>query len=438
MAVPVTLALVGICVLVFVAMVAKGVSWTQPNSEQLVRWGADFGPLTLTGQWWRLLTAMFVHIGIVHLALNMWCLWDLGLLAEHLYGPKTFFALYMISGLAASLVSLGRNPLVVTAGASGAIFGLAGALIATLHFGKLEAPRRALRASLISLLVFAGYNLVYGFLKGGIDNGAHVGGLVSGLLIGAVLSKDFPRQSAQPSRLRTILFPLCLILLAFGIETVRRIHYPVVRLEKAEQDLRKGDTATALRELNAVVQTRPQYAAAWAMLGAVYERTQQDDKAEAAYQRAAQLQPDNAGPLKQLGMLYLRTRRWEPAKATYERLAKLNPKDVDAQLKLGFVEGELGNSAGALGNFRQATALAPNLVVAWFNYGLASMNVKHYDDAVSAFKRVTDLAPKDSEAWIWLANAYQAKGMTEQADAAYLTGYKLRTEARRPAPRVRR
>ena len=129
---PLTAVLVAISVLIFIAMVAKGASVTQPTSDQLLRWGANFGPLTLTGQWWRLLTAMFVHIGLVHLALNMWCLWQLGLLAEYLYGPKTFLALYVMSGLAASIVSLARNPLVVTAGASGAIFGLAGALIATL------------------------------------------------------------------------------------------------------------------------------------------------------------------------------------------------------------------------------------------------------------------------------------------------------------------
>ncbi len=427
--------LVGINILVFIAMVVKGASVTQPTPDQLLHWGANYGPFTLTGQWWRLLTAMFVHIGIVHLALNMWCLWDLGLLAEYLYGPKTYFALYIVSGIAASLVSLGRNPLVVTAGASGAIFGLAGALIATLYLAKLPAPRRALHTSLISLVVFAGYNLAYGFVKGGIDNGAHIGGLVSGLLLGAVLSMDFPRDAPQPSRLRQIIFPLFLIVLAGGVETVHYVHFPVVRLERAEQALRKGNTADASRELQQVLKSRPDYAAAWAMMGNVYERQHQDDKAETAYQRASQLQPKNPAPLKQLGMFYLRTKRFEPAKATYERVIQLDPKDVDAQLKLGVVQGGLGDSTAALASFRNATVLAPNLPVAWFDFGLAAMNVKRYDDAVQAFTRVTKLAPKDAEAWIWLANAYQAKGMTEQADAAYMTAYKLKAQVRRPIPR---
>ncbi|MBZ5628062.1 MAG: rhomboid family intramembrane serine protease [Acidobacteriia bacterium] len=433
--VPITLLLVGINVLLFIAMVVKGVSVTQPTSDQILRWGANFGPLTLQGQWWRLLTAMFVHIGIVHLALNMWALWNLGMLAEYLYGPKTFLALYLLSGLAASLVSIGRNPLAVSAGASGAIFGLAGALIATLYLAHLPTPRSALRSGLVSLIVFAGYSLVYGFLKGGIDNGAHVGGLVSGLLLGSVLSKDFPRQAPRSSPIRPILFPAFAVLLVVGIVAVRYVHMPVVRLDKAEQDLRKGDNAAAMRELNEVVKARPKYAAAWALMGTVYARNREPDKAEAAFQRAAQLQPDSPVAWKQLGLLYLQNRRYEQAKAIYQKLAQLSPKDADVRLKLGFVQAELGDSEAALASFRNATSLAPNLPATWFNFGLAAMNLKHYDDAVEAFTRETKLAPRDAEAWIWLANAYQAKGMTDKADAAYLTGYRLRAAMKRPAGR---
>ena len=436
--VPVTGVLVAINVIFFIAMVIKGASVTQPTPDQLLRWGANFGPLTLTGQWWRLLTAMFVHIGIVHLALNMWCLWDLGLLAEYLYGRKTFLALYLVSGLAASVVSLTHNPLVVTAGASGAIFGLAGALIATLYLGRLTAPRGALRTSLISLLAFAGYNLVYGFLKGGIDNGAHIGGLISGLALGTVLSADFRPLGPRMVRLRSMIFPAFAALVLLGALTVRYVHAPVVRMDHAEQQLRQGNSAAALNELNDVIKSRPNYAAAWAMMGTVYASNRQFDKAEQAFQRAAQLQPDNPVTLKQLGILYLGTRRFELAKATYERLAQLTPKDVDVQVKLGYVQGELGDLERAAVSFRTATTLAPKSPVAWFNFGLASMNLKRYDDAVDAFSHTTKLAPQDAEAWIWLANAYQAKGMTEQADAAYLTGYKLRRGTRRgPPPRKR-
>jgi rhomboid protease GluP len=432
--VPLTYVLVGINALVFLAMVVKGASVMQPTSDQILRWGANFGPLTLTGQWWRLLTAMFVHIGLVHLALNMWCLWQLGLLAEYLYGPKTFLALYMMSGLAASIVSLARNPLVVSAGASGAIFGIAGALIATLYLGKLAAPRGAWRTSLISLVAFAGYNLAFGFLASGIDIGAHIGGLLSGLLLGSVLSVDFRRQAPRLSRIRPMVFPAFAIVLLAGAVAVRFAHMPVVRLEHAEQQLRKGDTAGALRELTEVVKVRPNYVPAWMLLGSAYLRTQQDDKAEAAFQRAAQLNPKNPAVLAQLGALYLRDKRYEPARQAFQQITELNPNDAEAQVNLGVALNQLGHSDQALARFRKATELNPNLPLAWYNLGLGSMHLQRYDDAVNAFSRATKLAPKDAEAWIWLANAYQAKGMTEQADAAYLTGYKLRAAMK---PRAR-
>src|SRR5947209_14814389 len=79
---PVTTAFIALNFLVFIAMLARGVSVSGPSSAQLIQWGSDFGPLTLAGQWWRIFTCMFVHIGIIHIATNMWCLLSIGPLAE--------------------------------------------------------------------------------------------------------------------------------------------------------------------------------------------------------------------------------------------------------------------------------------------------------------------------------------------------------------------
>ena len=432
--VSITAVLVGINVFMFVTMVLKGAPVMQPTADQLLRWGANYGPLTLSGQWWRLLAAMFVHIGIVHLALNMWALWNLGMLAEYLYGPKTFLALYLLSGLAASLVSLAHNPLVPTAGASGAIFGVAGALIATLYLGNLPTPRSALRTTLISLLVFAGYSLGYGFVKGGIDNGAHIGGLVSGLLLGTVLTMDFGR-ARRHARLRPLVFPAFALALAGAAYAIHEVHAPVVRLEKAEQAFRRGDSAGALRELDQVVEARPKYAPAWFLMGTVYVRNHQDDKAEAAFRRAIELNPKDPAALAQLGVMYLRSHRYEQAREMFQRITVVSPKDADARVNLGVTLNLMGREEEALASFRRATELNPKLALAWYNFGLASMNLKHYDDAVNAFEHTRNLAPKDAEAWIWLANAYEAKGMREKADEAYLTAYKLKAQTRRVPPR---
>ena len=132
----VTHALVGINAAVFLGMALAGISITSPTTQQLVHWGANWGPLTLSGESWRLFTCMFLHIGVIHIAFNMWCLWDLGALAESLYGHWTFASVYLISGVAGSVASVAWHPGTVSAGASGAIFGIAGALIASFYLAN--------------------------------------------------------------------------------------------------------------------------------------------------------------------------------------------------------------------------------------------------------------------------------------------------------------
>ncbi len=101
-----------------------------------------YGPLVFEGEWWRIASANFVHIGFLHLFLNMWCLWSLGNAAERMFGNLTFLIIYLLSGIGGSLASLAWHPSVLSAGASGAIFGIAGALVSMLYFGDIRVPRQ--------------------------------------------------------------------------------------------------------------------------------------------------------------------------------------------------------------------------------------------------------------------------------------------------------
>jgi rhomboid protease GluP len=185
---PVTRALVGVNVLFFTAMTLTGVSPLAPSPEDLLRWGGNIGTLSLGAQPWRLLVSTYLHVGIIHIGFNMWCLWNLGFLAERIFSPWTYVLVYTVSGIAGGVASAWRHPHVVGVGASGAIFGLAGALIAALYLGKFSAPQEAIRGTRKSLLSFAGYNLLFGAVVPAIDNTAHVGGLLSGLALGAYLA----------------------------------------------------------------------------------------------------------------------------------------------------------------------------------------------------------------------------------------------------------
>jgi len=188
----VTQVILGLNVFVFLLMVGyAGLGYIMsPDPRTALAFGADFGPLTLHGQYWRIVSSMFVHFGLLHLAMNMWCLWALGRLCEQLFGSSKYLAIYFIAGIGGSCLSLFMHPNTVSAGASGAIFGLAGALLSALLIRK-EIFIPEARASLLNNIVFfVLINLALGASMSGIDMSAHVGGLVAGFIAGAGFARS--------------------------------------------------------------------------------------------------------------------------------------------------------------------------------------------------------------------------------------------------------
>lgn len=212
--VPVTTTIVAINALVFLAMAFTGASPIEPNIPDLIKWGANDGLITLVAQPWRMLTSNYVHIGILHIALNMWCLWNLGILAEQIFDRWTYFLVYTFCGITGSLVSIVLHPMRVGAGASGAIFGMAGALISALYLGHLPIHPSALKSTLKSLLLFVGYNLFIGRMIKLIDNSAHIGGLVCGLAMGAALAPHLTSPPDERSAWNRWIFILAALLFA--------------------------------------------------------------------------------------------------------------------------------------------------------------------------------------------------------------------------------
>ncbi len=235
---PATYLLVGINCAVFLAMVARGSSFWMPTLDQLMFWGADRPNNVLVyGEWWRIVTAMFVHVGILHLATNMWCLWNLGLLAEPLMGSFGLFAAYILTGAAGNLLSTfynwvrpihdasGAPYFQAGAGASGAVFGIAGALIILLKSRMLPVPPQEVRKLRKSVIYFAAINLVIGlsinfgsgFTGVEVDNSAHIGGFLCGLLFAAPMVPRIgsPRTEFQ-FKLRLTVALVVLLLVLFG------------------------------------------------------------------------------------------------------------------------------------------------------------------------------------------------------------------------------
>jgi len=236
----VTYALIAVNALVFLAMLFTSSSFPSLTNPQMLRWGADFGPLTLNGQWWRMLTSCFLHFSFIHIGMNMFILYQVGVLTEKLFGNVRYLVLYLLAGLGGSVVSLFSHPLSVSAGASGAVFGVYGGLLGFLLVQRGVVPTRVSLGIGRSAGVFLVYNLVWGLSSPGTDIQAHGGGLVSGLILGCALAAPILPTGQRLYPLRTL--AVTVVGLAVIYAAVQRLPRPnadagrwVLRLSGSER-----------------------------------------------------------------------------------------------------------------------------------------------------------------------------------------------------------
>lgn len=195
-----TYVLIAINALVFIAMMLDGGNLLGMKGSLLVDWGSNFGPYTHHGQWWRLLTSLFVHLNVLHILSNMMALWYFGPLIERLYGSAVYLFLYIVSGVVGALVSISLHPAVNTMGASGAICGILGAMLALMIRAGAPFPMDILRPIRHTLLVYLGWILYASFRAKGVDYAAHLGGFGSGLLLGLFSARLINKEHISAAR----------------------------------------------------------------------------------------------------------------------------------------------------------------------------------------------------------------------------------------------
>ena len=191
---PVTVILLVLFVSLFVLQVVTGISIDEPNSGDLIKWGANVLPLSMGNEPWRLVSSAFLHIGLMHLLFNAFAMYFFGQAAEPMFGHAKFLLIFLLSAIGGnilnnylgwqSILNAGALP-AISAGASGGIMGLGGALLIA---SVCKMTVGGMRLNLKNLAFVMGINLLYGFAVPGIDNAGHIGGALTGAILGFAIA----------------------------------------------------------------------------------------------------------------------------------------------------------------------------------------------------------------------------------------------------------
>jgi membrane associated rhomboid family serine protease len=351
-----TYGLIAINVIVYLLMVFSGISPTEPTTPQMIQWGANYGPLTLTSQWWRILSSAFLHIGLFHIVINMVSLLFLGALAEAIYKRTAYLFIYVLSGAAGAVASAAAFPGRPSAGASGAIFGIAGALIAVYKLGRLQLPPDVVKRDLATLVVFTGFNLLRGAVHAGLDNTAHLGGLAAGLMMGIIIAVHI-RRYREYRRSRDIAITLMIVIVVGGYIAAREARAFTIHMELASAAASRGNLPDARNELLAALERRPNNSTAHAFLGAVYTRMGDLARAEGEFRRTVELDPRDITARFQLAVVYFSEHRLADAADTMRQILQTSPNEAQFHEFLAEILAEQGSMAEAQQEHERAIQL---------------------------------------------------------------------------------
>ena len=333
---PVTAGLIAVNIVVYAAMlVSDGFTGIMHfNGQELIRWGGNFEPLVVNGDYWRLLTSCFIHGDFMHIAFNMWALLNLSQLCERLFGRWQTVAIYLLTGAGGALLSIASSPGRLSVGASGAIFGIGGAVLAGVKFGTVSIPEGHKRSIVSSLIFFVGVNFMLGmsgFNLGGaaIDNMAHIGGFVSGLIIGLPLGTSLGSSSSRTQLFHMLTTVGTAVLLTLGVRELAQSRGG--NLNPMEKDLLKGNYSSAIKTMEQKVAAHPDNARVLEDMGTLYALNGQMAKALSVLERAATLEPDSAEIQARLGSVYAQNHQLDKAAAAFKQALKLDPSLPEAQ-----------------------------------------------------------------------------------------------------------
>jgi len=357
-----TILAINIGVWVLMSLVGLFMGWSQ--SQQLYYFGAKVNVLIAQGEYWRLLTPMFLHVGLAHLFFNSYALYIYGPAVERLFGRIKFILVYLVSGLVGSLLSYLLSPN-NAAGASGAIFGLMGSL---LYFRK-EKRNLFQRVFGPGLLMIIGINLLYGFIQPGIDNWGHIGGLVGGFLMGNGLG--LYRERNPNYKKRILCWILIILIFVLGLGWGRMKHSAAIHLSRAYDAVRTGLIDEAKLHIEKLS-----------------DRDRRDSKAKELIEVVYIEDINN----------YLRKGQADEALESINVLIGYYPEETNYYFYRGNIYEAMGDYEWALEEYLLVTEKIKNSEEIWFSAGRAAYNAGKLSDAKRYLEEALKINPNYQDA----------------------------------------
>ncbi|HEY9788001.1 MAG TPA: rhomboid family intramembrane serine protease [Candidatus Obscuribacterales bacterium] len=406
---------------VFAAMVVFS-GWSTlsaPSSQTLINWGANYGSRTMGGEYWRTITSAFVHIGILHLFMNMWVLTSVGPIVERLYGPSKFAVIYFCAAFGGSLLSLLLNPKIISAGASGAVFGVFGAWLAFFLVFRRRLDAGFYEANMASITVFLIYNLAWGMMQRGIDNAAHVGGLLGGIAAGMMFC---PRGLGDLQwRIKDYVLSIALIgLLGYCFTLTRDSVQSRITSGSLQPDLRRLEAgkklyaerkyAQAAAEFTKVIAAHPDDAYAYDWRANVYLQMNKYSEALTDANQALLINPKvgDSSLIKAHALLELR--RYREALDACNLAVKFSPGNSGAYVTRSIIHDRMGESGLALKDSSEAIRLNPREAGGYSNRGKAYIGLGLVDEALKDFSTALSINPASPTALSGQAQSFYLRG----------------------------
>lgn len=314
-----TYLLIAINVIIFGWLEMNGGS---TNTATLVKYGAKYNPAIVDGEWWRIISSMFLHIGLIHISLNMLALFYLGTAVERMFGSRRYFVIYFTSGILGGLASFAFNSS-VAAGASGAIYGLFGAL---LFFGVIY-KKLFFRTMGSNLLFILGLNIVFSFTMPQIDNGAHFGGLIGGFLASAFV--HFP-QKKEPLKQTASLLTVVLLAIGlgwYGLQNESNHYKAALQVQLAQQLNSEKKYTETIEFVSNSMDHVEEDANLYFIRSYAYIKEGKEDKAFNDLKKAVNLNPSFPEAHYNLSILYSNRNQKEEARKHAKLANKLKPNN---------------------------------------------------------------------------------------------------------------